>query len=146
VKRLEKTKRAAAGEKPKALLMFFLMAPVKRAAIDAKDYAQLNWSVEVWVKATRKDAAVALAKRTLDADGWEMKNPRLVTEVTPGFARIGSMMDPPAFSEDEADEWTEQYFVADVQGFACSFTHCAEPKRKPVRSGADRGVKPDCAK
>jgi len=47
----------------------------------------------------------------------------ILAKVDPGFARIGSMMDPPAFTEEEADEWTEHYAVAEDEGYTFAFNH-----------------------
>lgn len=126
--------KAMTGEKPKSISIFWLCAAVKRVADDAQDYAHMDSSTQVWVKAARKDAAVALARRQLAAEGWQLNKVYMASKVTPGFARMGSMVDPPAFTEEEADEWTEQYHVAAAEGFSCLFIFWdkAEP-RKPER-------------
>jgi hypothetical protein len=117
-----KTRRTA-KETRKSTEIFWLVAGAKRVARDAHDYAHMDSVVQVWIKAGRKDAAMAFAKRQLVAHGWQLKKVILMTKVDAGFARIGSLMDPPVFTDDEADEWTERYYVADADGICCLFEH-----------------------
>ena len=113
----------------KSTSIFWLPAAIKRVANDAHDYAVMDSAIQVWIKAFTKDNAIALTKQRLVVEGWQLKKVYLVTKVDPGFARIISMMDPLAFSDDEADKWTEQYWIAEAEGFSCSFAHSGKAKR-----------------
>ena len=102
--------------------MYYLGAEVRRSRRDP-DYAELNTTVEAWIKATSEDQAREFSIQQLLSDGWRVTKIHVLAKVDPGFARIGSMMDPPAFTEEEADEWTEHYEVAESEGYTFAFSH-----------------------
>ncbi len=111
--------------------IYYIMAALKRKENEPKDNAHMDSSTEIWIRAKQKPAAVASARRKLAAQGWRIKKINVAAKVTPGFARIGAMMDPPVYTEEEADEWTEQYRIAETHDFSCVITHfkAAHPHR-----------------
>ncbi|MEI8194461.1 MAG: hypothetical protein WCI73_00985 [Phycisphaerae bacterium] len=121
----KKTKKptSAAKRKLRPKAIYYLIAGLRCMGREAKANAKLESSIEVWVKAGRIDAAIAMARRRLAAEGWQLKKIQVASKVCAGFARIGSMIDPPIYSEKEADEWTDQYRIAEAKGFACSVAH-----------------------
>jgi hypothetical protein len=119
----KKRPKMASRKNRKATSVYYLCGDVKCVTSEAQEYAHLKTSVEIWISAARKDSAARLARRQLEIEGWRFKKLTINTKVPPGFARIGSMMDPPVFSDEEADEWNEQYRLAEVKGFAYSISH-----------------------
>jgi hypothetical protein len=108
--------------------VFWLAAAVRAVGSNGHDYERLDTHVQAWVKAATKRAAVAVVKEQLTAEGWRLKQVFVADKVTPGFARLGSLLDPPLFSDDEADQWTENYRIAQVEGFSCWFAHYGKAK------------------
>lgn len=112
---MEKTKQ-------KQMPIFYLYANVSRS-IQESDYAKLQSCVEAWMKATSEDKALELVTDRLLAEGWRITKRHGMVRGFPCLATIGAMLDPPIFSEEEADEWLEQYQVAEAEGFSCIFKH-----------------------
>ena len=125
VKRMKqsKAKKAPSGKYPKSIPIFYLLAGLQRVGREAEDYAHMCSSIQAWIKATGKDAATESIKRRLSAEEWRLRKPLLLSRVDAGFARLGSLMEPPVFSDEEADEWTQQYRIAEVEGFSCLISH-----------------------
>ena len=121
----KKMRKSAAVPRPKTrpLSVYYIMAALKRKVNDAKDYAHMDRSTEIWIRAKQKRAAVLSARSKLAAQGWRLKKINVAAKVPPGFARIGAMVDPPVYTEEEADEWTERYRIAETHGFSCVITH-----------------------
>jgi hypothetical protein len=134
---MKKVKKAKAKQKkPKTVTwvhtdatIYWMLASVKRVDEEAQYYADSDSIVEAWIRAKRKPAATAFAKRSLAADGWQIKEIQSLQKVAVSLARLGSMVDPPIFSEEEADEWAEQYRIAETDGFSYTTGHWL--KRKP---------------
>ena len=120
---------------PKTAPIFFAVAAVQRTADDAADYARFDSSAEIWIKAKTKDEARASIRQQLADGGWRLSRFRILDEVTAGFARIGAMLEPTVYSEDEADEWTKQYWAAEAEGFSCAIVHFTKeaPRRPKLR-------------
>ena len=112
-------------------VIYWILADIKNVSAEAKDYAGMHSTIELWIKEKSRARATAFAKRWLGEDEWQFKKNFLITEVTPGFARLGAMSNPPVFSNDEADEWLEHFRVADTEGIDYAFAHY--PKSKPKR-------------
>lgn len=117
--------------KQKPMPVFYLGADIRRST-KGPDYAKLHSCVEAWMKAPSEDEALESVTHQLLTEGWRITKVHCLVSVSPGFARIGAMVDPPVFSEEEADEWTEQYEIADAEGCAFIFKHYPKKPRKPM--------------
>jgi hypothetical protein len=103
--------------------MYYIFSEIKNVGTDAPNYKTFYSTIDLWIKARTETLALALAKRWMADAEWEFKSRFLITEVERGFARFGSLIDPLAFSDEEADEWEEHYDVANTDGIDYAFSH-----------------------
>lgn len=121
--------------------VYYLGAEVRRTRRDDVDYADYDTHVEAWLKASSEDEARDLSASQLLSEGWSMKKIHILAKVDPGFARIGSMLDPPIFSDEEADAWTEQYWIADAEGCAYAYSHFDKKRKTAMQPEKKHTVK-----
>jgi hypothetical protein len=110
--------------------IYWVFGDIKNTGVYAADYANFDSAVQLWIKAKRKSTAIALAKRWLKEDDWQLIGSLSATKADAGLARLASMLDPTLLSDEEADEWVEHFRIADTQGLDYEFGHYVKSKRK----------------